>query len=62
MLTYQLYDKNQKLVLADVIKFDDDQVIVKWRGHVKSLTIHKSLDEFCTISLNDSRQLIETKN
>jgi hypothetical protein len=63
MNIYDLYEKGKydeqgnEHVLCDVIEFDDGQVIAKWRGIVRSLVIHKNLDEFKSISLNDRRTL-----
>ncbi len=55
---YSLVEKSGK-VLADVIEFEDGQVVVKWTGSIGSLVIHKSLNEFKQISLNDNRELIK---
>lgn len=62
MQIFMLQDKIKNQILADVIEFDDGQLIVKWRGGVASLVIHKSLDEFKTISVNESRELISKLN
>jgi hypothetical protein len=54
-------DKSLKLLektLAYVIVFEDGQCVVKWCGIVGSLVIHKSFNEFKSISLNDDRYII----
>ena len=53
-------DKSVKLLpktLADIVIFEDGQTVVKWHGTVGSLVIHKSFDEFKSISLNDNRYI-----
>jgi hypothetical protein len=44
-------------IMAHVIVFDDDQTVVKWCGKVKSLVVHKNLDEFKSISVTGDRVL-----
>ncbi len=59
MEIYQLYEneKSEK-ILALIIVFDDGQTIAKWSGEFKSLVIHKCLDEFKSISVHPSNQVL----
>ena len=58
MEIYNLFETKQSNVsLAQVIVFDDSQTVVKWEGKIRSLVIHKSLDEFKSVSLNGERYL-----
>jgi len=58
MQQFQLYEnKESDIIMAYVIVFDDGQTIVKWSGKVQSLVIHKSLDEFKSISVSGNRYL-----
>ena len=66
MNIYELYDagkydeQGNELVLCDIIEFSDGQVVCKWRGEVKSLAVHKNMEEFKIISLNEFRTLYQT--
>ncbi len=55
---YTLYDSKNEKELAEIVEFDDGQVVVKWNGKIGSLVIHKNLEEFKEISLNENRKLI----
>ncbi len=55
---YTLFDVKKEKELAQVVEFDDGQVVVKWIGRVNGLIIHKSLEEFKEVSLNRNRALI----
>ena len=56
---YTLVNIENDFELAQVIEFDDGQVVVKWSGSIRSLAIHKDLKEFESISLNEKRLLIK---
>ncbi len=55
---YTLYDSKNEKELAEIVEFDDGQVVVKWNGIISGLIIHKNLDEFKEISLVGNRTLI----
>ena len=55
---YTLLNKKSQKQIADVIEFEDGQVVVKWIGKVNSIVIYQSLDEFKEVSLRPSRLLI----
>ncbi len=55
---YTLYDSKNEKELAEIVEFDDGQVVVKWNGRISGLIIHKNLEEFKEISLNENRKLI----
>ena len=57
MKFYSLIDSKGNF-LADIVEFDDGQVVVKWDGKVKSLVIHKCLQEFIDISVHNGRTLL----
>ena len=58
LILYKLYESQEsEKLLAEIVEFDDGQVVVKWCGDVRSLVIFKNLDEFKTISLYKGRQL-----
>jgi hypothetical protein len=63
MNIYDLYEKGKfdekgnQHILCEIIEFDDGQVVAKWRGSIRSLVIHKNINEFKQISLNDNREL-----
>lgn len=55
---YTLIDLKKEKELAQVIEFEDGQVIAKWSGKVNSLIIHKNLQEFKDVSLFKHRILL----
>jgi hypothetical protein len=65
MNIYHLYEngkfdqRGEEHILCEVVEFDDGQVVAKWTGLIRSLVIHKNLDEFKQISLNDKRELYQ---
>ena len=54
---FDLYENQNEKLIAEVICFDDGQVVVKWKGDVQSLVIHKNMDEFKNISVTGVRVL-----
>ena len=63
MNIYHLYEKGkcnehgEEHILCEIIEFDDGQVVVKWAGKIRSLVIHRNLDEFKSISLSENREI-----
>lgn len=55
---YTLYDTKKQKELAEIIEFEDGQVVAKWSGKIGSLIIHKNLQEFKDVSLHKNRILI----
>ena len=55
---YSLINIKNEKEIAEVVEFDDGQVVVKWIGKVNGLIIHKNLQEFKDVSLNKSRILL----
>lgn len=55
---YELCEIENDQVLADVIEFDDGQVIVKWFDS-QSLEVHKSLGVFMKMCVTENRKLVE---
>ena len=56
---YTLYDSKKEKELAEIVEFDDGQVVVKWNGRISGLIIHKNLQEFEEVSLVGNRVLIK---
>lgn len=60
---YMLYsdDSDDKKLIAEIIEFSDDQVVVKWcMSTIRSLVIHASLDDFINISINGTKRQLTT--
>lgn len=60
MNIYHLQERgkfNETYVLCEVIEFDDGQTLAKWIGNVRLLVIHKDIEEFKEMALNDTREL-----
>jgi len=55
---YSLVDLKKEKELAQIIEFDDGQVVAKWNGRVNGLIIHKNLQEFKDVSLLKNRVLM----
>jgi len=55
---YTLLDVKKEKELAQIIEFDDGQVVAKWSGKVNGLIIHKNLQEFKDVSMLKNRALI----
>jgi hypothetical protein len=55
---YTLIELKKEKELAQVIEFEDGQVVAKWSGKVNSLIIHKNLQEFKDVSLFKHRILL----
>jgi len=52
---YTLLDVKKGKELAQIVEFDDGQVVVKWYSKVNGLIIHKNLEEFKLLSLKNYR-------
>ena len=55
---FKLVQKYDGIKIAEVYEFQDGQTIVKWLSDSGSVGIHKSLEEFTSIVLNNDRLLI----
>jgi len=55
---YTLIDLKKEKELAQIIEFEDGQVVAKWSGKVNGLIIHKNLQEFKDVSLLKNRALL----
>jgi hypothetical protein len=68
MKNYDLYEKgkfdkeDRQHILCEIVEFDDGQVVAKWTGFIKSLVIHKDINDFKQISLNNDRVLFQYDN
>jgi hypothetical protein len=68
MKNYDLCEKGKfdkqgrQHILCEVVEFDDGQVIAKWCGAIRSLVIHKTIEDFKQISLNNDRVLFQYDN
>ena len=49
--------ENDYDVLADVVEFQNEKVVVSWRGEINSIIIHDNIENFKKISLNGNRTL-----
>lgn len=56
---YSLIDLKKEKELAQIIEFEDGQVVAKWNGRISGLIIHKNLEEFKEVLLVKNRILIK---
>lgn len=46
-------------IVAEGCEFDDGTCVIKWRGNVRSLVIHKSIDDVRNIHCHNNNTLVE---
>ncbi len=58
---YNLFsDGTKTTIIAEVVEFDDDQMIVKWCIGVRSLVVYEDRDDFKSECLTNGRVLCMT--
>lgn len=45
-------------IVADGVEFDDGQVVLKWRGEISTIVIHKNLENVKKLSCSHSKSEI----